>query len=260
MPFHFSPINFIHYYLKREATQFFTSIAIRYLGLGMVLIFEPIYIYLYFGRSIPLTLLFIGSIHGLFALLVVFGGKLISKIGLRHAMLFSNFFIFGYYLSLFFINISIFFVPLAILLKSIGFTLFWPAFHIDFARFSKKDHRGLQVGKLNIAVLIPTIFSPIIGGAVLAVFGYSVLFTIVLIILLISAIPLFLSKDHQELYTDSYHKAWGRMFKKINFRNDLALISNSLELSINAYLWPLLCLSWPLDTGQLVELFLFLWR
>ncbi len=239
MPLHYSPIYFLHYFLKREATQFFTSVAIRYLALGMILVFEPIYLYLYFDKSLPFTLLFFGTIHGLYGILAVYGGKIMAKIGLKHSMLFSHFFFFGYYLSLFFIFKSFLLVPLAIILKAFGMTLFWPAFHTDFARFSEKDHRGMEVGKKNIAMFAPLVVGPIIGGWILTVFNYPVLFTSVLLVLSASAIPLFLSKEIHEIYTDSYEKAWGRIFKKENRRTSLAFAFNGMEVAINFYLWPL---------------------
>ena len=92
MAIHYSPIYFLHYFLKREATQFFTGIAIRSLALGMILIFEPFYLFLYFGKSLSLTLLFFGAIYGLYGLIVVYGGKIMAKIGLSRVMLISHFF------------------------------------------------------------------------------------------------------------------------------------------------------------------------
>lgn len=239
MPIHYSPIYFLHYLLKREATQFFTSLAIRYLALGMILIFEPIYLYLYFGKSLTFTLLFFGTIHGLYGISAVYGGKIMAKIGLKHSMLFSHFFFLGYYICLFFLYQSFILIPLAIILKVLGMNLFWPAFHTDFARFSEKGHRGIEVGKMNIAILTPVIISPIIGGWVLTVFNYPVLFTLVMLVLLASAIPLFLSREIHEIYTDSYEKAWSRIFKKENIKTSLAFAFNGMEVAINFYLWPL---------------------
>lgn len=239
MPFYYSPIYFLQYFLKKQANQYFLSISIRSLALGMILIFEPIYIYFYFNQSLPLTLLFFGAIHGLYGLIAVFGGKIMSKIGYDWAMLVSHFFFFSYYLLLAFIYSSAIFIPLAIIMKAVGSMFFWPSFHTDFTRFSKKDHRGWQVGKKNVATFIPTILSPVIGGLILTVFGYPALFASVLTVLLASAIPLFFNKEKHEIYTDSYKKAWQRIFKKENRKSSLAFVSQSIEQGIEIYLWPL---------------------
>ncbi len=239
MPFRLSPIHFLHYFLKREASQFFTSIAIRSLALGMILIYEPIYLYSYFDNSLSFTLLFFGAIHGLYGLLAVYGGRLMARIGLKHNMLFSHFFFFAYYLSLFFLYSYIWLLPLAIILKAIGMTLFWPAFHTDFVRFSERNYQGREVGKMNIAFSVPTILSPVIGGIILNVASYSTLFITVLVVLFTSSIPMFLSRETQVVYSDSYQKAWQRIFKKENRKISFAFIADTLEMGINYYLWPL---------------------
>lgn len=234
----FSPLHFFHYFLRRKATQFFTSIAIRSLALGMILIFEPIYLYTYFN-DLPLTILFFAVVHGLYGILAVWGGKIMAKIGLKHAMLFSHFFFFGYYLCLFFLYHSFLLIPLAIILGAAGMTFFWPAFHTDFARFSEKDYQGKQVSRMNIALSIPAIISPIIGGAILSAAGYSALFITVLAVLFASSIPMFLSKETHVVYSDSYAKAWGRIFKKENRKISLAFAADGAELGVDIYLWPL---------------------
>jgi len=234
----FSPVHFFQYFFKRKATQFFTSIAIRSLALGMVLIFEPIYLYTYFN-DLPLTVLFFAVIHGLYGILAVWGGKLMAKIGPKYVILFSHFFFFGYYLCLFFLYHSFLLIPLAIILKALGMVFFWPAFHTDFARFSEKDYQGKQVGRLNIAFSVPTIISPIVGGAILGATGYSTLFITVLVILFASSIPMFLSKETHVVYSDSYAKAWGRIFKKENRKTSLAFAADGAEIGVNIYLWPL---------------------
>ena len=239
MPLHFSPINFLHYFLKREATQFFTSIAIRSLALGMILIFEPIYLYSYFGKSLSLTVLFFAAIYGFYGILVVYGGKIMARIGLKRSMLFSHFFFFGYFLCLFFIYQAPWLIPLAIILKGVGMIFFWPAFHTDFVRFSERNCQGKKVGKMNIAFSLPAVISPIIGGIILSTVGYPGLLMTVLVVLFTSSIPMFLSKDVRVVYTDSYQNAWQRIFKKENRKTSLAFSADGIETGINFLLWPL---------------------
>ena len=233
-----SPIVFIRHFLSRENNQFFMSIAIRSLGIGMVLIFEPIYIYSFF-RSLPLTLLFFAAIHGVFGILVVFGGRLMAKISTKYIILISHLFFFGYYLSLFFISYSVLIIPLAIFLRGIGMVLFWPAYHADFSRFSSTGYQGRAIGRINVFSSIPSIAGPVIGGAILAFGGYHVLFIVVLVILLLSSIPMFFSKESYIIYSDSFLRAWQRIFKRENFKTSLAFAADCVEGSIAYYLWPI---------------------
>ncbi|MCD6114782.1 MFS transporter [bacterium] len=237
MSYRFSPEILLQYFLKRESTQFFVSVAIRYLALGMVGIYEPVFIYLYFNKNLAPTLLFWAAIYGLFGLFVVFGGKIMARIGLKHTMLISQFFFFAYYLALFFIYTNPFMVILAVLMRSLGMTLFWPAFHTDFVRFTKKEDRGADVGKLSGISFAANIISPVIGGIILANFGYLVLFVVVLVTLLASVFPLFLSKERYEIYSDTYTKAWQRIRK--NKSVSLGLASLGIESAGIMVFWPL---------------------
>lgn len=233
--------DLFNYLLKRESTQFFVSMAIRSLAVGMVGIFEPVYLYIYFGHSISYTLFFWGIYSGVFALSVVLGGKAMEKFGLKRAMLLSNFFYFAYYICLFFIQASFWMIPLAILVRAIGASLFWPAFHTDFIRFTKGEHRAKGVSSMSIISLLAGILSPIIGGFVLAGLGYASLFVVVLITLFVSTFPLFLSKERYEVYTDTYEGAWSRIRK--NKDMSFALGCLSIEAGTDFIIWPIFIIS-----------------
>ena len=237
------PIAFHHHYLqyllKRDVTKLYIATAIRNLSLGMVSIFTPIYLYIYFNNSIPLTLLFIGVMFGLHGVLAVMGGKIMAKIGSSKSMLLSSFFYIGFFLALLLIYESFLFVPAAIIAGAVGMSLFWPAFHTDFVRFSSKERRGQEAGRINIAMLLPTILSPLVGGMILTAFGFPALFAVVTVVLFASAIPLFYSQERVEVYTDSYTNAWRRIFKKENRNTSIGLLTENLEISIHYYVWPL---------------------
>lgn len=238
LPLVFHP-HYFEYLLKRDVTKLYITVAIRNLAMGMVSIFSPVYLYLYFDGSIPLTLLFFGVMFGLYGVFAVIGGKMTAKIGSTKAMLISSFFYIAYYIALFFIYESPLLPVVALLVAAIGMALFWPAFHTDFARFSSQDARGRESSRVNIATLFPTVLSPAIGGLILVTFGFPALFVIVAVLLLASIIPLLYTKEHQEIYTDSYEKAWARIFKKENRKTTIGLFSEGVEILINFYVWPL---------------------
>lgn len=238
-----NPQYYFEYLLKRDVSKFYIAMSIRNLALGMVVLFEPIYLYLYFDKSLPLTLVFFAIIYGAYGVLAPFGGRIMAKIGPTKSILVSLFFYFGYFLSLVLFPVSFWFVPLSILFIIFGLLLFWPAFHTDFARFSSKESRGRDVGKLNVMRLLPMIVSPILGGWILVLFGYPVLFAMVLVVLLASIIPLLYAKETHEVYTDSYKGAWARAWKKQNIKTSIAFISNGLEVIIVSIFWPLFLFS-----------------
>src|SRR3989338_1500856 len=142
MVFSIESAHYFEYFFRRDVTKLYLAFAIRNFALGMVLLFEPVYLYLYFGKSIPMALVFFAVMFGGFGLLSPFGGKIMTKIGTTKTILISLFFYFAYYLALFFFPVSFWFVPLSIVFAIIAMTLFWPSFHVDFARFSSQKTRG----------------------------------------------------------------------------------------------------------------------
>jgi len=234
---------------KKEAGQFFVSVTIRSLALGMVAIFEPIYLYLHFGKSVSHVLLFWAAFSGLFALTVVFGGRVMAKIGLKKTMLLSNVFYFIYYISLFFLSSVPILIPVALLARAIGASLFWPAFHTDFVRIANSKNRAENVGKMSFVGLLAGIIGPVIGGLILTGLGYMSLFTVVLITLFTSNLPLLMSQERYEEYTDTYKGAWKRMFKNKDI--SISLASLGIEGAIDAFVWPIFIFTLGLSYGQM---------
>lgn len=162
-----------------------------------------------------------------------------AKLGTTKSILLSLFFYFGYYVSLYLFSASLWFVLASLVFVVPAMLLFWPAFHVDFARFSSQERRGKEVGRLNVISLVPLIVSPALGGWVLASFGYPVLFIVVLAVLLASSVPLFYSKETHEVYEDSYKQAWRRMFKRANWGTSAGFMFDGLETIIYFIFWPL---------------------
>jgi len=231
--------QYLQYFLRRDVTKLYLAILIRNLALGMVSIFEAIYIYLYLQESIPWILLYYAALFGGYGLLAPFGGQLMAKLGVRKSILLSYIFYISFYICLFFLQTHPAFLFLSIGAGIFATMLFWPAFHTDFVRFSSKEQRGRESGRVNVAMLVPAILAPAVGGLVVAAFGFPVLFLLVTVVLFASAIPLFYSKEHIEVYTDSYLRAWKRIFKKENRAVSIGLFSQGVEFGINFYIWPI---------------------
>lgn len=229
----------LHYTLNRELTELYASIGLRNFSIGLIGIFEPIYIFLYFEKNIAPTLLFFGAISVLHGLLSPFSGKMITKIGVKHSMLASSPFIFLYFLGLWKIELLgdffIVLVPVAV----IHSLLYWTAFHIDFSKFSETARLGRQLSYRHTVAALSAAASPFVGGVIITQAGYPVLFGIVLILLFVSMFPLFLSKDEHERYTDSFQKAFGEMFQKKYKNKVIAFFAEGGEGVAQTVVWPI---------------------
>ena len=242
MPF-LNPQFYLEYFLKRERTQLYTSVAIRNFAMAMILIFEPIYLFLYFNQSLTKTFLFFSAIYFFYGILSPFGAKIMAKVGLKRAIFLSIPFLFSYYLALYALKRDYFMLGGAILLiaaslKVVSMLFYWPAFHTDFVRFSEKKNRATQVSHLHIVNLAGWSVSPLLGGFILERFGYSVLFIIVLIVLGLSAFPLLFSRVVHEVYTDSYQRAFKRVLWPENKNNNIAFFAMGGENAISFWVWP----------------------
>ena len=236
MTFHFPGL---HYTLNRELTELYASIALRKFTLGLVSIFVPIYIFLYFSEDITKTLFYFGSLRMMYGLLAPFGGKLITKFGVKHCMLFSTPFLFLYYLGLWQIEALGGLLFLLIPILAIHDLFYWPAFHIDFARFSEEKSRSKQLSYRHTAIALSSAASPLIGGIVLTSFGYPILFTIVIVMLFVSVFPLFLSSEVHERYTDSFGEAYREIFQKKYRNKSIAFFGEGIEIILHIIIWPI---------------------
>ena len=236
MTFHFPGL---HYTLNRELTELYASIALRRFTLGLISIFVPIYIFLYFSQDITKTLFYFGSISMLYGLLAPLGGKVVTKFGVKHSMLFSTPFLLLHYLGLWQIEAlgSLFFILIPLLV--IHNLLYWPAFHIDFARFSEEKNRSKQLSYRHAAVALSAAASPLVGGIIVTNFGFPVLFGIVLVLLFASVLPLFLSKEIHERYTDGFGEAYREILQKKYRNKSIAFFGEGVEVILHVVIWPI---------------------
>lgn len=227
------------YTFSRELTELYASIALRNFTVGLIGIFEPIYLFLYFKNNIVPTLLFFGVIHVLHGVLAPLSGKIITRVGIKRSIFLSVPFLFLYYFGLWQIErMGIFFIALVPLVV-IHNLLYWTAFHIDFARFSDLKSRGKQLSYRHTVAALSAAASPFVGGVMIMQFGYPVLFGVVLALLFVSTLPLFLSKEAHERYTDSFQKAFSEVFQK-KFKNKvIAFLAEGGENVVQIVIWPI---------------------
>ena len=104
---------------KKELNQFYSSMFIMTFAESLINIFVPIYLYK-LGYPIYLVLFFYFLVSLYFILLAFPGAKIVSKIGEKHAILYSTPLAIFYYLGLIYIDKSValfFILPKALLIS-----------------------------------------------------------------------------------------------------------------------------------------------
>ncbi len=213
--------------------------ALRGFALYSVIIFEPIYLYLFFDKSIALAFLFIGIRAFVFGILAPVGVKIVNKIGIKHTILLSVPVTFLYFLGLWQIERFGDFAYLLALWGALGSMLHWPAYHIFFTRVSDRGYRGKETSYRTIILSITASIAPLVGGFIISVFGFPTLFMVVLALLFSAVIPLFLSGETYERFDESYKEIFKDLFRKKYRRRFLSFVALGTATSVQKFVWPL---------------------
>src|SRR3989338_965785 len=153
--------------------ELYVSFAIRNFALGLVVIFEPIYVYLFFSENITLTFLYFGLLLFLTGILSPFGGKVVSRVGIKHSMLLSVPFTVAYYIGLWQIEKFGIYAYFLTIFSALSVVFYWIAFHTDFSQFSERRKRGRQTSYMMLVTSFFASISPFLGGFIITEVGFG---------------------------------------------------------------------------------------
>ena len=237
-PHHNHGLHLLHFKLNKGLKEIYASLSMRTFSLALVGIFVPVYLYT-LGYPILDIILYFVLYHLFHALASIFiAGKLARRFGVKHLMLFSMPLLF---LQLVFVSFLQFgyFTPLWVLALLLGLanSMYWVGFHSEFTKDSDKKHRGREASFINILASIVAALGPIIGGVIIVFLGYFALYILVLVVLVLSVIPLFRSKD----FSGKKKYLISKVFSRRSLRKDyLPYVIFGVTGSIFLGLWPLI--------------------
>lgn len=209
-------MNQLH--LDKEANEIFFHRLFFRLAIGTITIFLPLYIYNLSGLGAVFLYFFI--YFATFAVLSWPVAELTSKLGYKHTALLSSPFIFIYYFilrSLQSPGIGIYFVAV---FGGFAFNTYWMAMNSEMTVGSRGDNREKDSAYFFGLPQLASFISPFLGGVILSTFGFETLFLATLFLLLISYVPLFLSREHHEgmeidkyeIFNSDHLKDWVTFF------------------------------------------------
>ena len=197
--------NVSHYFSKkvsRQLSELYASVAIMDFAISAIAIFEPIYLWT-LGYSLQSIMLFYLAVYGLYFLIIPLGGKFVGQAGYEKTIFISTFFLTLFYFCLFLIPYHPVFLVLAVFMYAIQKTLYWPAYHGDFAEFSDRTSRGRQAASMETITMFVYVLGPFVGGFILKFFSFNVLFLVVSLLFLASNLPLLITKEKVTKEEDS---------------------------------------------------------
>lgn len=235
-------LNFFRRYylqhgLSREVFELFLTVSIQAFALSIFVLFEPIYLYT-LGYSISWILFFYLLVYILYFFAVPLGGKIAVWLGFEHSIAWSFLFLFLYLLSLYFMQHYSLFFYVSVVMLLLQKMFYWPAFHANFSRYGSLRSFGKEVGFLRSVFSILSIVGPLAGGLILSRFGFTVLFIVVGLILVLSVIPIFSTLEKFTPGHFSYWEAFRFFFSKKMRRILVSLIGLSNEI-VDMVIWPI---------------------
>ncbi|HAT68416.1 MAG: hypothetical protein A2481_01645 [Candidatus Yonathbacteria bacterium RIFOXYC2_FULL_47_9] len=213
-----------------------TTISTALLG-----IFLPIFLYELFDRNIHAVLAYYFIAGLVYMLLVAKGAQFLNRFGFRKALVVGTIAAAAVNTGYYFLTKEnvLFIMPLIIFLLVVFRMLFWIPYHVDFALFTKKGNRGRQVGFLLATLTLLGVAGPMIAGYVITNYGISILFTISIIVFLLSIVPFSFIPRTNEKFSWDYARSWREVFEKRNRAVVLGNIALGAEETIGVIVWPI---------------------
>lgn len=179
---------------KIELEELYISTFLKFSSLAIINIFIPIYL---FNLEFPLQSIFL--FYAVWSLshfsMCPIAAKIASKIGFKHAIMIANpMLIITFFLLSHLPTIPDFFFLVAIT-GGISGGLYWVPFHTDFTISSDKKNRGKEVALLSLTIGASSVLGPLIGAVLILSTGFSFTFIIAALIIFLSIVPLFFTKD-----------------------------------------------------------------
>ncbi len=210
------------------------------IGIGIFGIFGTIFFYEKFGNSILKVLVLYALHYFLFVIVTHVGAKLIGRIGMKKMMIIAVLFFTLSVVSRFMwegnpaLWLVVFFFAFAVYKM-----LYWIPYHVEFASFTDKKMRGKQMAVFSNVSQGVLALTPLIGGFILSISGYEMLFLIASVIIFISVIPLFYIKETKEKYVWSAPKLVEKMLSRKYRGVVVSEIGNGVQNAVGSVVWPI---------------------
>ncbi|PIR43759.1 hypothetical protein COV24_00780 [candidate division WWE3 bacterium CG10_big_fil_rev_8_21_14_0_10_32_10] len=236
-----------------ESSAVYLTHTIKTLGLAMVGIFLPLFIY---NLNFPIAFFASEFTNRVFWILVYFGIQSVvlvliisffakysfSKISLKYLLLISNIVQILEVIIWYNAENNPYLMILAGILAGIVITFYWIPYHLFFIEKNsdKEGHFGKNLGIGNFLAGSVNALGPLFGGFIIATLGFNALFLMVSIIILISSFPILFGVSEGKHYMGSLTYIYKQYILNPAYKYvSVGFFGISMDGIIFAIFWPL---------------------
>ena len=192
---------------KKELVELYWFSLLYSFAASLILIFEPVFFYVE-NFSLAWIASYYAAHYILYLILLPWGATLTGRFGLERSLAISMPLFVVYFLTLAAIPTlpGLFYVSWILL--ALFKTFYWPAYHAEISKFGDKGNLGTEISWLMAINSGIGVLGPLIGGLVVTMFGFPVLFVIAAGLALFAGFPLLKTKERFNPVTLKYNKPW----------------------------------------------------
>lgn len=218
---------------------------IRSFGAGLFAVFAPVYLFTIFSAAeFALPIAWVMAYYAVYwcvALVTMYQAlKIYPRVGFRFVVITSV--LAGSAQAYFLIlaeHMGVGMVALAVVFGGIASGVFWPAYHILFARSASDGHRGQAIGTRSAFIRIAKLLAPALGGFIIVRFGFSYVLWAFIAARLMSALPYSLV-DMRDGHRGGIRPLLREFMKPEGRKTGLGFISWGTSLPLSGFAWPIL--------------------
>lgn len=223
----------VGYFKSRELDELYLSIYLRTFAESFVALFIPIYL-LELGYSLQIVLFYFLLCFVLVVITMPLGMFLNRSLGVKKTMVLGTVGLICLYYTLHLVSVGFPYYIVA-LIHGCSLGVYFSAFNIELTKASIKRAEGRELSFLKVIVLVSASIGPVVGAIIASQTSFHVVFLVVSLFLIISVIPLFLSKD----FFVHYHWSLRDMFRADSKRKAVMYQAHGFLTVASEILWPI---------------------
>lgn len=221
---------------RRELRELYGFLTFFSFAASLITIFEPIFFY-QLGLPIWRIALFYAAHYTTYIFVLPLGGMFAARFGYERSLTVSAPIFVVYFLLLTQLPQHPSYFWLAVVVLTAFKSLYWPAYHANFAQFTDAKNQGTEQSWVHFVQYGVGILGPILGGIVATLYGFPALFLVAAASVALAGLSLLRTREAYDVVSYRYGDAW-RLMKRRRHRSMVVGMVGWGENLIFLAIWP----------------------